>query len=71
MVSFATSGRPRSRASAGASVDLPLAGGPDTTTSESNAEEPAAIAAYIFVRIGSPAASLPALSGSSLRNNRA
>ena len=31
MVSFATSGRARHLARAGARVDLPLAGGPDTT----------------------------------------
>ena len=31
-VSFAKSGNENSRASTGASVDLPLAGGPDTTT---------------------------------------
>src|SRR5688572_25278009 len=32
MVSLATSGSAKPRASAGASVDLPLAGGPETTT---------------------------------------
>jgi hypothetical protein len=32
IVSFATNGSPNSPANAGASVDFPLAGGPDTTT---------------------------------------
>jgi hypothetical protein len=32
IVSLATSGKPSAAATAGASVDLPLAGGPETTT---------------------------------------